>query len=628
MRKLVIVESPTKARTIRGYLPDDFRVEASMGHVRDLPSSAAEIPPRIKGEKWARMGVDVDNGFAPVYVIPKSKKKIVSLLQNLIKESDELLIATDEDREGESIGWHLIDLLKPSIPIHRMVFHEITREAIQKAIAAPREIDMNLVRAQEARRILDRLVGYTISPLLWKKLAPRLSAGRVQSVAVRLLVDRERERRAFHSAFYHDLKALLNKRPDQPDHRFEAQLHSIDGKILARGKDFDEATGKLPPGKDLLLLDPETAEKLIEELRDGPWRVTDIKEKSAIRTPYPPFTTATLQIEANRKLNLGAGQTMRIAQKLYENGYITYMRTDSVHLSEEAINAARNRIVANYGKDFLNPTPRRYRTKDKGAQEAHEAIRPAGNDMRTTDSLPLSGQERALYDLIWKRTVATQMKPALLKFQNVTITVKNALFRASGRIVEFPGFFRAYISGSENDHTPSPNQASPLPQLLLEEELDCRELQCREHETKPPARYTEASLVKILKDKGIGRPSTYASIINTIIKRGYVFKQRKELVPTVTAFAVISLMEQYFNDLVDTGFTAEMEEHLDNIARGEKGWLEYLSNFYLGENGLRRRVEINEAEIKPRELCAIKLEDPPGEIRIGRFGPFLSWEEN
>ena len=628
MSKLVIVESPTKARTIRGYLPEDYQVEASMGHVRDLPSSAAEIPARIKDQKWARMGVDVENNFDPIYVIPKGKQKIVTNLKRLMKDADKLLIATDEDREGESIGWHLVELLEPTVPVSRMVFHEITRDAILKAIESPRAIDMNLVRAQEARRILDRLVGYTISPLLWKKLAPRLSAGRVQSVTVRLLVDRERERRAFRPAFYRDLKALLNKRPDQMDHRFEAQLYSLDGKVLARGKDFEETTGKLAPGKDLLMLDPETAESLIEKLKTGSWRVTNIQEKSVLRNPYPPFTTATLQIEANRKLNLGAGLTMKIAQKLYENGYITYMRTDSVHLSEEAINAARSRIISDYGKTFLNPTPRRYRTKDKGAQEAHEAIRPAGNEMRTTDSLPLSGAERSLYDLIWKRTIATQMAPARLKFQNVTIQVENAVFRANGRIVEFPGFFRAYVRGTDiTDKTP-PNQSSPLPPLSIDEEVDCRELQCREHETKPPARYTEAALVKVLKDEGIGRPSTYASIINTIIKRGYVFMQRKELVPTFTAFAVTRLMEQYFTDLVDIHFTADMEKQLDNIARGEKGWLDYLTHFYLGDDGLRSRVSKNETEISPSDLCSMKLEDPPGEVRIGRYGPFLSWDVN
>jgi DNA topoisomerase-1 len=628
MTKLVIVESPTKARTIRGFLPDGYRVEASMGHVRDLPSSAAEVPAPLKGEKWSRMGVNVEHNFEPLYVIPADKKKIVAGLRKLMKEADELLLATDEDREGESIGWHLTELLQPDYPVRRMVFHEITREAIQKAIVAPREIDMNLVRAQEARRILDRLVGYTVSPLLWKKIAPRLSAGRVQSVTVRLLVDRERERRAFHPAVYRDLKALLNKRPDRPEHRFEAELYSLGGRVLARGRDFDEATGKLSPGKDLLLLERDEAERLIEGLKTGSWQVDDIQDKSTIRTPYPPFTTATLQMEANRKLGLGAGQTMRIAQKLYENGYITYMRTDSVHLSDEAITAARTRIITLYGEEFLNPKPRRYRNTAKGAQEAHEAIRPAGTRMRPTDSLPLSGLERALYDLIWKRTIATQMKPARLHFQTVTIQVNDAIFRANGRTVEFPGFFRAYVRGTDNGEEPPPNQASPLPPLTVGEEVDCRDLECRDHETRPPARYTEATLVKVLKDEGIGRPSTYASIINTIIKRGYVFRQRKELVPTFTAFAVTKLMEEHFTDLVDINFTAGMEEHLDNIARGDKGWLDYLSHFYLGEEGLRDRVKGKETSIDPGSLFALSLEDPPVEVRIGRYGPFISWEEN
>ncbi len=628
MTRLVIVESPTKARTINGFLPAGYRVEASMGHVRDLPSSAGEVPPDLKKEEWARMGVNIEHDFEPLYVIPDDKKKIVSDLRKLAGEADELLLATDEDREGESIGWHLAELLQPECPVRRMVFHEITGDAIRESLASPRTIDMNLVRAQEARRILDRLVGYTVSPLLWKKIAPRLSAGRVQSVAVRLLVDRERKRRAFHPALYRSVKALLNKRPDCPENRFEAQLHSLGGKPLARGRDFDETTGQLPPGKDLLLLDREEADSLVEKLRAGVWRVTEIQEKEATRHPFPPFTTATLQMEANRKLGMGAAQTMRFAQKLYENGYITYMRTDSVHLSDEAIFAARNRIKTLYGEDFLNPAPRRFRTSDKGAQEAHEAIRPAGKEMRTVESLPLSGLERALYDLIWKRTIATQMKPARLRFQTATIAVDNAVFRASGRIVDFPGFFKAYIHGRDDSEDSTANQTAALPALAVDEEVDCRDLQCRNQETKPPPRYTEATLIKVLKDEGIGRPSTYASIITTIVKRGYVFKQRKELVPTFTAFAVNRLMEEHFQDLVDINFTADMEEHLDNIARGDKGWLEYLRHFYLGEQGLRNRVTAREADVDPRSLFALRLDSPPVEVRVGRFGPFLSWEKD
>ncbi len=628
MEKLVIVESPTKARTIRSFLPGGYRVESSLGHVRDLPSSAAEIPASRKGKPWARMGVDVENDFQPIYVIPSSKKKTVSALKKLVKDSSELLLATDEDREGESIGWHLAEVLKPECPVRRMVFHEITPEAISRALESPREIDPNLVRAQEARRILDRLVGYTLSPLLWKKIAPRLSAGRVQSVAVRLLVERERKRRDFHPATFFSLKALLNKRPDSPKHRFEAQLHSLEGKILATGRDFDPATGKLAAGKDRLLLTEEEAGGLIEKLKDESWRISDLEEKSAVRQPYPPFTTATLQIEASRKLGLAAGRTMKIAQRLYENGYITYMRTDSVHLSQEAITAARRRIVDLYGEDFLNPKPRRYKSKEKGAQEAHEAIRPAGREMRPTGQLPLAGPEAALYDLIWKRTIATQMKPARLRFQTVSITAGEALFRANGRIVDFPGFFKAYVRGSDRPEARPADRSEILPPLEDGEEVDCQELEPRTGETRPPARFTEAELVKVLKDEGIGRPSTYASIISTIINRGYVFRRARELIPTFTAFAVTRLLEDHFSDLVDVKFTAGMEDQLDNIARGDRGWLEYLRNFYLGDEGLQGRVRVKEAEVDPRSLVAFRLEDPPVEVRIGRFGPFLAWEKD
>ncbi len=628
MGKLVIVESPTKARTIRSFLPEGYRVESSLGHVRDLPSSAAEIPANCKGQPWARMGVDIEHDFAPLYIIPSGKKKVVGTLKKLARESDELLLATDEDREGESIGWHLVEVLKPGCPVRRMVFHEITAEAIASALEATRSIDQNLVRAQETRRILDRLVGYTLSPLLWKKIAPRLSAGRVQSVAVRLLVERERKRRDFHPAVYLNVKALLNKRPDSPAHRFEAQLHSLDGRLLATGRDFDPATGKLAAGKDRLILTGEEDGELIETLKRETWRVSDLQEKSTVRTPYPPFTTATLQIEASRKLNLTTGRTMKIAQKLYENGYITYMRTDSVHLSEEAINAARQRIVDLYGEDFLNPAPRRYRTKERGAQEAHEAIRPAGREMLPPHRLPLAGQEAALYDLIWKRTIATQMKPARLRFQTLSLTAGPAFFKASGRIVDFPGFFKAYVRGSDRPEEKPADLGDALPDLAVGEEVDCRKLESRTGETKPPARYTEAELVKVLKDEGIGRPSTYASIINTIILRGYVRRQGRELVPTFTAFAVTRMLEDHFSDLVDIKFTAGMEDQLDNIARGDQGWLEYLRRFYLGSSGLQERIRTKEGEIDPRDLTAFRIDDPSAEVRIGRYGPFLAWEKD
>ncbi len=628
MTKLVIVESPTKAKTIRNYLPKEYQVKASMGHVRDLPASASEIPAKVKGEPWARLGVNVEKDFEPLYVVPSSKKKVVAELRKAVKEADELILATDEDREGESIGWHLFQLLKPKVPVKRMVFHEITREAIRKALEETREIDENLVRAQETRRILDRLVGYTVSPLLWKKIAPKLSAGRVQSVAVRLLVQRERERRAFKAGRYWDLKAHLNKRPDRPEHRFEAQLVSVGGVRVATGRDFDEQTGKIPEGKKVLLLDEAQAKALRERLLQGTWQVTGVEERTAKRSPAPPFTTSTLQQEANRKLGMSAKQTMQVAQRLYENGYITYMRTDSVHLSDEAIQAARQRITELYGPEYLHAKPRRYRTKAKGAQEAHEAIRPAGSQMLPTDQLPLSGQERALYDLIWKRTVATQMADARLRFTTVTIQVEDAVFRATGRKVLFPGFFRVYVEGSDDPEAALESQEAPLPPLAVDEEVECRELEAIGHETKPPARYTEATLVKALEAEGIGRPSTYATIIDTILQRGYAFKQRKELVPTFVAFAVTNLLEKHFDRLVDLHFTAEMEQTLDDIAAGEADWLAYLRQFYLGEGGLAQQVKQKEASIDPREVSRVQLEDLPAEIRIGQFGPFLAKEEN
>ncbi len=628
MKKLVIVESPTKAKTIRGFLPKEYHVEASMGHIRDLPSSAAEIPAAYKGEAWARIGVNIEKDFEPLYVVSNDKKKIVATLRKELAECDELILATDEDREGESIGWHLSEVLKAKVPVRRMVFHEITRDAIQKALQETRQIDLDLVHAQETRRILDRLVGYTVSPLLWRKIAPKLSAGRVQSVAVRLLVLRERERRAFKSGAYWDLKALLNKQPDQPNHRFEATLISVGGQRVASGRDFDENTGKLSAGSNVLLLDQQQAEVLRNRLVNGRWRVAELEEKDATRSPYAPFTTSTLQQEANRKLGLGAKETMRIAQSLYENGYITYMRTDSVNLSEQAISAARRRISELYGDQFLSPQPRQFSTKTKNAQEAHEAIRPAGDQMQPVDRLPLSGAEARLYDLIWKRTVATQMANARLKLTTATIAVENALFRASGRTVLFAGFLRAYVEGSDDPDAALDDQNTPLPPLSVDEIVDCRELQASGHETKPPARYTEATLVKALEAEGIGRPSTYASIIDTIIQRGYGFKQRKDLVPTFTAFAVIQLMEQNFNDLVDLGFTASMEQKLDDIANGEVAYLAYLRQFYLGEGGLENQVKSKEAQIDPRFASNVSFDDLSAEVRIGQFGPFVAKEVN
>ncbi len=627
MKKLVIVESPTKAKTIRAFLSDEYQVEASMGHVRDLPSSAAEIPAKWKKARWARMGVNVENDFEPLYVIPDGKKKVVAHLRDLLEGADELLLATDEDREGESIGWHLLEVLKPKCPTRRMVFHEITREAITEAVGSTRDLAEDLVRAQEARRILDRLVGYTLSPLLWKKIAPRLSAGRVQSVAVRMLVERERRRQAFRTATYWGLGVVLGKRPEAPSHRFEAQLVSLAGARIAAGRDFDEDTGRLRAGADLVLLDEPQARALRERLRGAMCRVTGIEQKDAVRSPSPPFTTATLQMEANRKLGLSAAQTMRVAQRLYENGHITYMRTDSVNLSDEAINAARSRIRQLYGDEYLSETPRRFRTKSKGAQEAHEAIRPAGRQMSPPDDLDLASEEKALYDLIWKRSIATQMAEARLRFQTVTVQAGDAGFRASGRRVDFSGFLRAYVEGTDDPETALEEQESPLPSLAVDEVVDLHELTAEGHETKPPARYTEATLVKALEAEGIGRPSTYASILGTIVDRGYVLRQRKELVPTFAAFAVTTLLERHFPDLVDAGFTAGMEERLDEIASGQADWLEFLRRFYLGDHGLANQVSGKEASIDPRSIVAAEFEGGSCQVRIGRFGPFLVWTD-
>jgi DNA topoisomerase-1 len=619
MSTLVIVESPTKAKTISKYLPQGYRVEASMGHIRDLPSSADEIPPAFKDKEWSTLGVNVEADFEPLYIVPKTKKKVVQQLKQAIKEADELILATDEDREGESISWHLKELLKPKIPTKRMVFHEITKEAIQKALKDCRQINDNLVHAQETRRILDRLVGYTLSPLLWKKIARGLSAGRVQSVSVRLLVQRERERLAFKSAVYWDLRAVLL----QDKTSFEAKLFSLGGKKLATGSDFDPRTGKLIKGKQVVLLNEAEANALKQRLLGKPWQITNIEEKPTVRKPYPPFTTSTLQQEANRKLGLGAKETMRVAQSLYEKGYITYMRTDSVHLSQEAIVAARTCVEQMYGKEYLSPSPKQYQTKSKGAQEAHEAIRPAGITFRLPKESGLSGVEFSLYDLIWKRTVACQMADAKLTQISVSVEVEDALFRSAGKRIDFPGFFRAYVEGSDDPDSAIENQEVILPQMKIGDRPECKELEPVSHETQPPARYTEASLVKTLESEGVGRPSTYATIIGTIIDRGYAQMRNKALVPTFTAFAVVSLLEGYFPDLVDTGFTSKMEQTLDEIATGEAKWLPYLKGFYLGEQGLDNQVKLKESQIDPSVAKAIALEDLSATVKLGRFGPYI-----
>ena len=624
MPTLVIVESPTKARTIRKYLPNDYRVEASMGHVRDLPSSAKEVPAKIKGESWARLGVNVEEGFQPVYVVPSDKKKVVKELKAALKEADELILATDEDREGESISWHLQELLNPKVPIKRMVFHEITQEAIQEALKHCRDVDTDLVEAQETRRILDRLYGYTLSPLLWKKVARGLSAGRVQSVAVRLIVEKERERRAFKSGSYWDLKATLEQKKSQ----FEAKLTHLGGKKLATGSDFDPKTGNIVKGRDVVLLNEADANGLKDRLADKQWTVKQVDERPMTRKPSPPFTTSTLQQEANRKLKISARDTMRTAQSLYENGYITYMRTDSVHLSEQAISAARSCVTEKYGKDYLSPKPRQYSTKSKGAQEAHEAIRPAGESFRSPQETGLQGREFALYDLIWKRTVACQMANAKLTQISVQLTVEDAEFRSSGKRIDFPGFFRAYVEGSDDPEAALEDQEVILPNLQEGDHPDCKKLESLGHETQPPARYTEASLVKMLESEGIGRPSTYASIISTIIDRGYVQMRGNALTPTFTAFAVTSLLEQYFSELVDPHFTARMEETLDHIAAGEADSTPYLEQFYSGDKGLNTLVQQKESEIDPDSAKAVNLDNIDARIKIGYFGPYLETEND
>jgi DNA topoisomerase-1 len=622
MTTLVIVESPTKARTIRNYLPSGYRVEASMGHVRDLPQSATEIPEAVKGEKWAQLGVNVEADFEPLYVIPKDKKKIVKQLKDALKEADELVLATDEDREGESISWHLLQILQPKVPTKRMVFHEITRDAIRNALKNCRNIDEQLVHAQETRRILDRLVGYTLSPLLWKKIAWGLSAGRVQSVAVRLLVKKERQRRAFRQGSYWDLKAIL----EQEKTSFDARLVSLAGTKIATGSDFDPNTGQIIAGRTVRLLNETEARQLQERLTDKTWTVTELEERPVTRKPAAPFTTSTLQQEANRKLRLSARDTMRTAQSLYEQGYITYMRTDSVHLSEQAIAAARSCVEQMYGKQYLSPKPRQYTTKSKGAQEAHEAIRPAGSTFRTPQDTGLGGRELQLYELIWKRTVATQMAESQQTHITIDLQVEDAGFRSTGKRIDFAGYLRAYVEGSDDPEAALEDQEVILPLLKVGDHPDCKELEAIGHETQPPARYTEASLVKTLESEGIGRPSTYASIIGTIIDRGYAQMTKNALVPTFTAFAVTSLLEKHFPDLVDTSFTAKMEQTLDEISTGEAKWLPYLRQFYLGENGLETQVKERESQIDPAVARTVELENLDAKVRIGKFGPYIEAE--
>lgn len=620
---LVIVESPTKAKTIRKFLPKNYIIEASMGHVRDLPQSAADIPKDLKKEEWAKLGVNVEKNFEPLYITPKGKSKIVRELKKKMKEVDAIYLATDEDREGESISWHLMELLKPKVPVKRMVFHEITKSAIEKALKDTRELDEKLVRAQETRRILDRLYGYTLSPLIWKKIAYGLSAGRVQSTGLRLIVERERERMRFKKAEYWDLKADLYTKDKKKD-SFEAKLLSVDGKRIASGKDFDQETGKLTK-KDLVHLDEKKAKDLVSKIKNKDFLVTDLTEKKSTARPSQPFITSSLQMEGVRKLGLSAKNTMRIAQKLYEEGLITYMRTDSPNLSKEAIEGARSSIVSLYGKEYLSETPRQFNAKSKGAQEAHEAIRPAGSEFKHPDEIGFDGKEKALYELIWKRTLASQMAEAQKSTMSARIEVDGVEFSASGTRIIFPGFIRVYVEGSDDPEAALDDKEVILPNFKKGDKLNVNEILSLYHETKPPARYTEASLVQRLEKEGVGRPSTYATIIGTIQDRGYVRKEGSALVPSFTGMAVIQLLERHFNKLVDYDFTSKMEETLDMIAIGDEDWLKYLKGFYSGKNGLKSTVETQDKKIKPDESRTIELEnmDTKIDIKVGRFGPYV-----
>ncbi len=641
-KPLVIVESPAKARTIARFLGSGYVVESSVGHIRDLPRGAEEVPAALKGEPWARLGVDVDRDFEPLYVVAKNKKQIVTNLKRLLKDADELYLATDEDREGESIAWHLLEVLSPPkrVAVHRMVFHEITAPAIQAALENPRALDGQLVDAQEARRILDRLYGYEVSPVLWRKVLPKLSAGRVQSVACRILVERERARMRFRNASYSDVEGSFAK-----EAAFGANLISVDGTRLVTGKDFDE-TGRLAEGAKVLVLDHEGAAGLADRLRTAPFTVRSVDEKPYRRSPYPPFMTSTLQQEAGRKLRFSAQRTMSTAQRLYENGYITYMRTDSTALSETAVAAARRQAGELYGPAYVPEQPRRYEKKVKNAQEAHEAIRPAGDSFRTPDQVAkeLGAEERALYELIWKRTVASQMSDARGRSMQVRLGAtspagEEAVFAAAGKTIEFPGFLRAYVEGSDDPEADLEDREVRLPALAPGDAVDTVALEPRDHTTTAPARFTEASLVKALEEMGVGRPSTYASILGTIQERGYAWKKGAALVPSWTAFAVVTLLERHFTDLVDYAFTARMEDDLDSIATGGEKRVPWLSRFYFGTadddqpgTGLKAMVNDRLDEIDPREVNAIPIgtDDLGREIavRVGKYGPYLSRDKD
>lgn len=626
---LVIVESPAKARTISKFLGKGFTVEASIGHIRDLPQGKKEIPEEYKEEEWAKLGVNVNSNFTPVYIIPSDKKQHVSKLKKLLKDCDDLYLATDEDREGEAISWHLKEVLQPKVPIHRLVFHEITKEAITDSLSHPRQIDDGLVRAQETRRILDRLYGFEISEFLWKKSLGR-SAGRVQSVAVRLIVQRERERRAFVSAVYWD---LLGQFSTGGGEKFEATLVSVNGKRVPSGKDFDSATGRLRVA-DALLLNEKQADELLNKLRQGKFKVASLTVKPYTQKPAAPFTTSTLQQEANRKLGFTARRTMSTAQSLYENGYITYMRTDSTNLAQVAIDAARELVASEYGKAYLPAEPRIYKSSVRNAQEAHEAIRPAGHPFKLPETLrsELNDDQFKLFDMIWKRTIASQMEDA--RGQRITISVEGegATFQVSGKTIEFPGFLRAYVEGADDPSAELADKEVLLPSVRENDPLNIENLFPKRHETQPPSRFSEAALTKELEQRGIGRPSTYASIIETIQDRKYVFKKGNALVPTWNAFSMVRMMEEHFPTLIDYEFTAKMEDLLDSISRQEAEHVDYLNKFYFDENyvGLKGKLEIKIREVDSREISTFPIGKPEtGEftedivLRVGRYGPYL-----
>jgi DNA topoisomerase I len=676
-KALVIVESPAKARTIGGLLGPDFIVESSIGHIRDLPRGADEVPAAYKGEGWARLGVDVDNGFKPLYVVSASKKSVVANLKRLLKDADELYLATDEDREGESIAWHLFEVLSPTVPVKRMVFHEITPEAIARAVEEWRDLDRRLVDAQEARRILDRLYGYEVSPVLWRKVMPRLSAGRVQSVATRMVVERERARMRFHSATWWGIDGTFtNAAAPAP---FGAALISLGGTTVATGKDFNDDGVQTSKGTVRVLVEEE-ATAVASALAGQSFTVSAVTERPFRRSPAAPFMTSTLQQEAGRKLRFSAQRAMQVAQRLYEQGFITYMRTDSTTLSDQALTAARTQAREMYGDAYVPDTPRRYERKVKNAQEAHEAIRPAGESFRTPEQAgrALSGDELRLYELVWMRTVASQMTdatgtsaqirlvsdvPATLSDggPNTVAVGEAAEFSASGRVIAFPGFLRAYVEGNDDPDADLADREVVLPALAVGDVVEGTAFEPGSHTTQPPARYTEASLVKAMEELGVGRPSTYASVIATILDRGYVWKKGTALVPSFTAFAVVGLLERYFGDLVDYGFTASMEDDLDEIASGREESLPWLSRFYFGTStpgvselagvatggaadgkttngttngagggkalGLKASVAAHLGDIDAREINSIPIgegsDGVPIVARVGRYGPYL-----